>query len=115
MTDSPIAPKPILHLTSDSFNRTVRSFDRAVIDFWAEWCGPCRRLSPVFEAVSKEFPEIRFCKCNTDDCPDIAQELFIFSIPTVLFIKDGKTVHIESGAMSEEAFRTLLITVFAEE
>lgn len=113
--DIPVSSPPIQHLTSASFNQTLRSCKKAVIDFWAEWCGPCRRFAPVFEELSKEFPDVSFCKCNTDENPDIAQEFFIFSIPTTLYIKDGKAVHFQSGALTEEQFRTVLTAVFRED
>lgn len=113
--DVPISSPPILHLTSSSFNQTILSCKKAVIDFWAEWCGPCRRFAPVFEELSKEFPEVQFCKCNTDENPDIAQEFFIFSIPTTLYIIDGKAVHFQSGALTEDQFRSVLTAVFRDE
>ena len=110
--ETPISSSPILHLTSDSFNSVILSAEKAVVDFWAEWCGPCQSFAPVFETLSVEYPDVQFCKCSTDENPGIAQEFCIYSIPTVLFIKNGKVIHIESGAMSAEEFRTVLAEVF---
>ena len=111
--DTPVSSPAIRHLTTDTFNTEVLAAKKAVVDFWAEWCGPCRRFAPVFEQLSLEFPDVQFFKCNTDENPEIGQEFFIYSIPTTLFIIDGKVVHLESGAMTEDAFRTLLTSVFS--
>ncbi|HJJ31823.1 MAG TPA: thioredoxin [Methanocorpusculum sp.] len=110
--ETPVSSAPVLHLTSASFNSVILSAEKAVVDFWAEWCGPCQRFAPVFEELSAGYPDVQFCKCNTDENPGIAQEFCIYSIPTVLFIKKGKVVHIESGAMSAEEFRRVLADVF---
>ncbi|HJJ35631.1 MAG TPA: thioredoxin [Methanocorpusculum sp.] len=112
--ETPVSSPEIRHLTEASFNKVILSAKKAVVDFWAEWCGPCRRFAPVFEQLSIEFPDVQFCKCNTDENQGIAQEFFIFSIPTTLFVRDGRVVHQISGAMTEEQFREVLTAVFAD-
>lgn len=110
----PVSSPKIRHLTEASFNKVILSAEKAVVDFWEEWCGPCRRFAPVFEQVSVEFPDVQFCKCNTDENQSIAQDFFIFSIPTTLFVRNGRVVHQISGAMTEEQFREVMNAVFRE-
>jgi thioredoxin 1 len=72
---------------------------KVVVDFWAEWCGPCRMIAPILEDLEREHPEIRFVKVNVDDDPAIAQQFEVLSIPTVLTIEDGQVNRRIVGAL----------------
>lgn len=106
-----VAAMPVLHLTEENFN-IFAAVPNLVIDFWAEWCGPCQRFAPVFEDIHLEYPEIQFCKCNVDECRTIAQQYHIASIPTLFFVKSGNVIQIRSGALSPERFREELNRIY---
>jgi len=78
-------------LTEETFDEEVGSSDLPlVVDFWAEWCGPCRMVAPVLEAIAAENEgKIRVAKINVDDAPNIARRLEVMSIPTLIVFKDG--------------------------
>ena len=83
----------VIHITADSYEEEVVKSDKPVlIDFWAPWCGPCQMMGPVFEDLSKEIPDIKFVKVNTDEEPAIASQFKIQGIPALLFVKDGKEI-----------------------
>jgi thioredoxin 1 len=81
----------ILHLSSSTFDETVRSSDKPVlVDFWADWCGPCKMIAPILDELAKEQPGIQVAKVDVDANPELAQKFNVMSIPTLLLIKDGE-------------------------
>ncbi|XP_015122913.1 thioredoxin-2 [Diachasma alloeum] len=89
----------IIENKNDLIKRLEEAGDKLVIiDFFATWCGPCKVIAPQFEELSKEFPDIVFLKVDVDDNEEIATEYEIGSMPTFVFIKNGKTVHQFTGA-----------------
>ena len=93
----------------DNFEKEVLDTSKPVIlDFWAPWCAPCRMLSPTIEEIAKERPDIRVGKVNVDEEVELAHRYRIFSIPTVLVLKDGKVVNQAVGARPKEAILGLL-------
>lgn len=90
-------------LTTAEFKEAVlEQSNLSVVDFWATWCGPCQMLSPVVDEVSKEFDDVNFFKVNVDEEPELTMQFGIKSIPTLAFIKDGKTLDISIGLISKD-------------
>lgn len=75
---------------------------KVVIDFYADWCGPCQRLAPIFDKASKEYKDIKFAKIDIDKAKEIAERFDVMSIPCVIFFKDGKEVDRMVGFSGEE-------------
>jgi thioredoxin 1 len=95
------------------FQEFISNNPFAVIDFWAEWCGPCRRITPVMDELAKEFAgKVAFGKCNTDDNRQIAMELFISAIPAIMLFRHGQLVDRIIGAYPKEAIRGKIIQKF---
>jgi thioredoxin 1 len=95
-----------LQFTDSNFQAEVISSDKlSVIDFWAEWCGPCRAIGPVIEELSKEYDgKVKVGKVNVDENPQISMNYGITSIPAILFVKDGKVVDKLVGAQPKGNF-----------
>ena len=98
-----------LNITSANFKSEVLESDKPVIvDFWATWCGPCRMLGPVVAEIAEEHPEIKVCKVNVDDEPDLAQEYGVMSIPFIVSFKNGQVYKSSIGVQPKEALLSLI-------
>jgi len=99
----------MLTLSENDFQKEVLdSKGLVLVDFWAEWCSPCRQLGPILEAVSKTMPNIKFCKVNVDEAPSTAASFGIRSIPSMFLFKDGKQIDSKVGFSSEESIASWL-------
>jgi thioredoxin 1 len=95
-----------LAVNDSNFDEVVLKSDKPVlVDFWAEWCGPCRMIAPIIEEISKEFSErALIVKCDVDNSPGVAAKFGIRNIPTVLYFKDGKVADKQVGAVPKNNF-----------
>ncbi|WP_330336468.1 thioredoxin [Streptomyces sp. NBC_00557] len=97
-----------VELTKDNFDQTVTDNDFVLIDFWAEWCGPCRQFAPVYEKAAEENPDLVFGKVDTEAQPELAQAFGIQSIPTLMIVRDKVAVYAQPGALPEAALTDLI-------
>ena len=99
-----------IELTSENFETEVlKSVTPVIVDFWAEWCGPCRMMAPVIEEISDERSDIKVCKLNVDDEPELANRYEVSAIPTVLCFKDGEVAASSIGYKPKEALLAELL------
>ena len=95
-------------ITTADFEKTVTDNNIVLVDFWAEWCGPCKAFGPVFEKVSGKNPEVTFAKVDTDAEQQLGAMLQIQSIPTLMAFREGIAVFRHSGAIPEQALDDLV-------
>ncbi|EEG74621.1 thioredoxin [[Clostridium] hylemonae] len=98
-----------IHLTKDNFKQEVLESEVPVlVDFWAEWCGPCQMVLPIVEELAGEVKNAKICKVNVDEQMELAKEFRVMSIPTLMVFKDGQKVKSEVGAKSKEELKAML-------
>src|SRR5579885_227730 len=97
-------------IKEENFEKEVLKSDKPVfVDFYADWCGPCRIVSPIIEELSTEYSDkIKFVKINVDFAPDVSSRYNIMSIPTLIIFKDGQPANIFIGAASKNHYKKLI-------
>ena len=99
----------IMHVTKNNFQEEVIQSDRPVLlDFWANWCGPCRMVGPVVEEIAQERPDVKVGKIDVDEQRELAAQFGVMSIPTLVVIKNGKAVKRSVGVQTKDRIRSML-------
>ena len=95
-------------ITKDNLESLVEDSAMLVIDFWAEWCGPCKAFGPIFEKVAERYPDITFAKCNTEVEREVAAAFDVRSIPTLAIFRDNVLLFKEAGAFPENLLEEII-------
>ena len=92
---------PVIELTSQNFDQEKAKNGLLLVDFWAEWCGPCKSMHPIFSRMAKKYKSVRFARVNIDNAQDIAMRYGVQSIPTFIMFKNGEVANTMVGAVGE--------------
>jgi len=95
----PIIEPGIIDLNDSNFDQTISAENPTLVDFWAEWCGPCKSMHPIFESLSKKYPNVKFARVNVDQNQNISMKYAVQSIPTFIMFKSGQIVDKMMGAV----------------
>ncbi|MFF3890329.1 thioredoxin [Streptomyces sp. NPDC001914] len=98
-----------VEITKENFNDVVTSNDLVVLDFWADWCGPCRQFAPIYDEASEQYPDVVFGKIDTEAQPELVAAFNIHSIPTLMIIRDRTTVLSQAGALPADALAEVIL------
>lgn len=99
----------VINIGQANFSSEVLNADRPVLlDFWAPWCGPCRMVGPILEDIAAERPDVKVCKVNVDEQPELAAQYRVTSIPTLMVVRDGQVVNQSMGARPKSQILALL-------
>lgn len=99
---------PIYNVTKDSFERIKENGQIALVDFYADWCGPCKMIAPILNEISEQNPDLIIAKVNVDELTDIAIQYGVQNIPTLLVMKNGEVTNKAIGFRSKEQILELL-------
>lgn len=98
----------IIHAKDETFNNELQADVPVLVDFYADWCGPCRMLAPILEDISSERNNVKIVKVNVDEAEKVAQQFGIMSIPTIIIFKNGKEVSKKVGLCSKEEIMDMI-------
>lgn len=98
----------VVKLTKENFEVAKNSDKKVLIDFYADWCGPCRMVSPIVDKIAEEHPEYLVCKINVDDDPELAMQFGVESIPTLVVMNNGEVVKRSAGARPKDMILAML-------
>lgn len=99
---------PTTEITKATFNDTINTNDIVLVDWWAEWCGPCKSFAPVFEDASGKHPDIVFGKVDTETQPELSAMARITSIPTIMAFREGILIFSQAGALPASSLEELI-------
>lgn len=98
----------VMEVTKEDFKEVIAKNPIVIIDFWAVWCGPCKRFAPIFDSVAAKHADVKFIKINTDEQPELAASFEVRSIPTLAVIKEQQIIFVQPGAVNEDILEQIV-------